>query len=93
MATKPSDPIEPVPTSAVVETQPDPVITVEPVPTPVIKSVLEPEIINDFYKSLDIPYCKKCGERSRTSDGITTFCPIAKPNCSGFSAEPSPISE
>jgi hypothetical protein len=45
----------------------------------------EPEIINDFYESLGVPYCKKCGERSRTSDGENTFCPITKPNCSGFS--------
>jgi hypothetical protein len=61
---------------------PNPVTESKPVP----KSVPEPEVINDFYKSLGIPYCKKCGERSRTSDGENTFCPIAKPNCSGFSA-------
>lgn len=47
---------------------------------------VEPEIINDFYESLGFPYCKKCGERCRTYDGVNAFCPIAKPNCSGFSA-------
>lgn len=54
---------------------------------------VEPEIINDFYEALGFPYCKKCGERRRTYDGVNASCPIAKPNCSGFSAEPSPISE
>lgn len=52
----------------------------------IVKTEVETEVINDFYESLGIPYCKKCGERSRTFDGVTTFCPIAKPNCSGFSA-------
>ena len=55
--------------------------------------IVETEVIDNFYESLGIPYCKKCGERSRTFDGVNAFCPIAKPNCSGFSAEPSPISE
>jgi hypothetical protein len=70
---------------------PNPKPEVVPVPTPIpeAKTVTvvkpEPEIINDFYESLGVPYCKKCGERSRTSDGENTFCPIAKPNCSGFS--------
>jgi hypothetical protein len=42
-------------------------------------------ITNNFYDSLEIPYCKKCGERSRTLDGQTLFCPISKPSCAGFS--------
>ena len=55
----------------------------EPKVIPVPKA--EPEIINDFYESLGFPYCKKCGERRRTYDGVNAFCPIAKPNCAGFS--------
>lgn len=52
---------------------------------PEVVTESEPEIINDFYEALGFSYCKKCGERQRTSDGTTPFCPIAKPNCSGFS--------
>ncbi len=57
-----------------------------PVPEIVPAKAEEPSINNNFYNRLGILYCSKCGERKRTINGTTPFCPIAKPNCSGFSA-------
>jgi hypothetical protein len=47
--------------------------------------VEEPVANNNFYNRLGILYCQKCGERRRTIEGTEPFCPISKPNCTGFS--------
>jgi hypothetical protein len=59
---------------------PKPVAEKETIPV----KVEEPSINNNFYNRLGILYCSKCGERKRTINGTTPFCPIAKPNCPGF---------